>query len=477
MNTSQALPLEQRVRKILTESPQFCAWRKSDRLLCGWITGTLSEEVLGLVVGLGTSAEVWNTLIDSYAYDSKEREFSLCQRLYHNKKNGKTMIEYLIIFKEICDDFAAIGEPIDDRQKVFQLLKGLGNGYEAFVTFMFKPPVQSYKEIISLLQSHETMRTLHDSKTFGETNQHMAFMGQSSHWQNGGSNWKNGRENESGNGSRNGNWHGNGRGNGNWRGNARGNGRWNGNGGRNGRGYFNSRGRGFTQATQQNRGNHVSNSTIQEKAKGLVCQICDRSGHIAMDCYQRFNHTYHRDLPKAMASLSVSDALKDTWFPDTGAFEHMTVDEGKLTNSKPYFGPDKIVVGNGEKLKITHIGDEKVQVGSKDLTLQNVLVVPQIKKNLLSVSQLTSQFPYIFEFSSDGFVIKHRETRKEIASGSRSGGLYALDQCGGEIFFSNRFTVASDEVWHQRLGHPHYRTVDFLKKEYKKGKFNQENLN
>ncbi|KAK2986127.1 hypothetical protein RJ640_024676 [Escallonia rubra] len=317
--------------KILTESPQFCAWRKSDRLLRGWITGTLSEEVLGLVVGLETSAEVWNTLIDSYAYNSKEREFSLCQRLYHNKKNGKTMTEYLRIFKEICDDFAAIGKPVDDRQKVFQLLKGLGNEYEAFVTSMFKPPVTSYKEVISLLQSHETMRTLHDSETFGETNQHMAFMGQSSHWQNGGSNWKNGRENESRNGSRNGNWHGNGRGNGNWRGNTRGNGRWNGNGGRNGREYFNSRGRGFTQATQQNRGNHVSNSTIQEKAKGLVCQICDRSGHIAMDCYQRFNHTYHRDLPEAMAALSVSDALKDTWFPDTGASEHMTADEGAPT--------------------------------------------------------------------------------------------------------------------------------------------------
>ncbi|KAK2975601.1 hypothetical protein RJ640_010678 [Escallonia rubra] len=443
--------------KILTESPQFCAWRKSDRLLRGWIIGTLSEEVLGLVVGLDTSAEVWNTLIDSYAYDSKEREFSLCQRLYHNKKNGKTMTEYLRIFKEICDDFAAIGKPVDDRQNFFQLLKGLGNGYEAFVTSMFKPPVPSYKEVISLLQSHETMRTLHDSETFGETNQHMAFMGQSSHWQDGGSNWKNRRENENGNGCRNGNWHENGHGNGNWRGNAHGNGRRNGNRGRNRRGYFNSRGRGFTQATQQNRGNHVSNSTIQEKDKVLVCQICDRYVHIAMDCYQRFNHTYHRDMPEAMAALSVSDALKDTWFPDTGASEHMTADDGKLTNSKPYFGPDKIMVGNGEKLKITHIGDAKVQVGSKDLTLQNVLVVPQIKKNLLSVSQLTSQFPYIFEFSSDGFVIKHRETQKEIASDSRSGGLYALDQYGGEIFFSNRFTVASDEVWHQRLRHPHYR--------------------
>ena len=33
----------------------YIAWRKADRLLRGWIIGTLSEETLGLVVGLDTT--------------------------------------------------------------------------------------------------------------------------------------------------------------------------------------------------------------------------------------------------------------------------------------------------------------------------------------------------------------------------------------------------------------------------------------
>jgi hypothetical protein len=37
----------------LTEA--FIAWRKADRLLRGWIIGTLSEETLSLVVGLDTA--------------------------------------------------------------------------------------------------------------------------------------------------------------------------------------------------------------------------------------------------------------------------------------------------------------------------------------------------------------------------------------------------------------------------------------
>ena len=38
--------------------PAFVRWRKSDRLVKGWLTATLSKEVLGIVVGLNTSVEV-----------------------------------------------------------------------------------------------------------------------------------------------------------------------------------------------------------------------------------------------------------------------------------------------------------------------------------------------------------------------------------------------------------------------------------
>ncbi|XXG72136.1 hypothetical protein AAC387_Pa07g1297 [Persea americana] len=66
---------------------EFLAWRHSDRLLRGWITGTLNEDTLTIVVGLDTTKDVWTALNDSFAQHSIEREFHLEQRLYvkHSK--------------------------------------------------------------------------------------------------------------------------------------------------------------------------------------------------------------------------------------------------------------------------------------------------------------------------------------------------------------------------------------------------------
>ena len=60
-------------------SESFIKWQKEDRLLRGWIIGTLAEEVLGLVIGLATSQSVWSALQEAYAQSSQERKFTLRQ--------------------------------------------------------------------------------------------------------------------------------------------------------------------------------------------------------------------------------------------------------------------------------------------------------------------------------------------------------------------------------------------------------------
>lgn len=160
-------------------NPEYVAWRRSDRLLWGWITGTLSEEILGMVVGLDTATEVWKTLEDSFARDSQERKFYLSQKLHMNRNKGTSSInDYICSFKEICDELAAIGKPVNDRNKVFAFLNGLAPGYESFVTTMMKPPILSYKEIVPLLQSHDTIKNLHSTEGYGIPSHNVAFVGQ-----------------------------------------------------------------------------------------------------------------------------------------------------------------------------------------------------------------------------------------------------------------------------------------------------------
>ncbi|RVW29654.1 hypothetical protein CK203_098347 [Vitis vinifera] len=52
---------------------------------------------------------------------------------------------------------------------------------------------------------------------------------------------------------------------------------------------------------------------------------------------------------------------------------------------------------------------------------------PEIKKNLLSIGQLTSDNPCSIEFSSTSFVIKD-QLQQVLAKGTKKGGLYALEE-------------------------------------------------
>ena len=75
----------------------------------------------------------------------------------------------------------------------------------------------------------------------------------------------------------------------------------------------------------------------------------------------------------------------------------MTGDVEKLKNLSDHKGSRVVVTANNSKLPIAHIGSTIVSPQSSDnnVTLQNVYHVPGMKKNLLSVSQLTSSGHFV----------------------------------------------------------------------------------
>lgn len=60
----------------------------------------------------------------------------------------------------------------------------------------------------------------------------------------------------------------------------------------------------------------------------------------------------------------------------------MTNTTAPLEVSTPYTGSDKVVVGNGDTLTITHTGSFSHSSASSSLSFLDVLDVPQITKNL-----------------------------------------------------------------------------------------------
>ncbi|KAF3791835.1 hypothetical protein EJ110_NYTH12739 [Nymphaea thermarum] len=136
----------------LISNPRYESWRRSDRLIKGWITGMLSENVVGLVVGLNSSQEIWSTLINAFAQESQERGFHLTHMLTTCKKGDDTLDVYVDKFKAICDDLAAIGKAVGDQEKPF----GFSKAWEkATSLLLWLCSSHRYKELVSLLQSLE----------------------------------------------------------------------------------------------------------------------------------------------------------------------------------------------------------------------------------------------------------------------------------------------------------------------------------
>lgn len=171
----------------------------------------------------------------------------------------------------------------------------------------------------------------------------------------------------------------------------------------------------------------------------------------------------HNEIPQALAALTLDNTITETeWTSDTGASNHMTGKLGMLTNIRETCGTDHVIIGDGSSLPITGIGDSCIKQTNTTLPLHNVLLVPNLTKNLLSVSQLTTQFPVNCEFSNVDFCVKERKTGQPLITGRRKGDLYVLPT-SPELHFSHRFKSGSADIWHQRLGHPQFSALQLLK--------------
>lgn len=92
--------------------------------------------------------------------------------------------------------------------------------------------------------------------------------------------------------------------------------------------------------------------------------------------------------PAMNAKLSAEISSVDLWILDTGASHHMTPDLTVIHRSIPYEGFEKIIVGNDEGLEVQNIVHGTLQTPIHTLHLKNILHMPMLIVNLLSVKKL-----------------------------------------------------------------------------------------
>lgn len=171
------------------------------------------------------------------------------------------------------------------------------------------------------------------------------------------------------------------------------------------------------------------------------------SNPAAFNCYNGVNNDqkFNQNQNSVAPFISSPEVIEDpSWYIDSGASSHITNDSGKLLDFQPYFGSEELLVGNGNGLKIKHIGSVLLATYShKPLLLNHVLHVPHITKNLLSVSQLLTDNNVLVEFVDNLCLIKARNSGILLLRGIAKEGLYQIQDVISSNFEVSKSTLSA----------------------------------
>ncbi|GJZ50312.1 ribonuclease H-like domain-containing protein [Tanacetum coccineum] len=135
---------------------------------------------------------------------------------------------------------------------------------------------------------------------------------------------------------------------------------------------------------------------------------------------------------------------------DTGASSHLNDSIHCLSDILNMCIYPSVAVGNGRFIPVTNYGHSVLSTPFRPLRLNNVLITPNIVKNLISVRQFVRDNSCTVKFDPFGFSVKDFITRRVLLRCDSTGELYPVTKPSTipHAFLTSQYT------WHQRLGHP-----------------------
>lgn len=189
---------------------------------------------------------------------------------------------------------------------------------------------------------------------------------------------------------------------------------------------------------------------IAKNCNRVFCKICKKNNHTEKDCFFRKRQVEDKSKNATVSFLTCSDLdhnkdrINSHWIVDSGATTHLTNDKTLLTDCKET--DIKILVAKDKACMYANVTGK---VKTKDVILNDVLYVPELTKNLLSVKAITER----------GGQIKFNENRVEIfkdkikiMEGKKNeNGLYEIQLKNEEILIAE--STDSIRELHAKLGH------------------------
>ncbi|KAK1555207.1 hypothetical protein Q3G72_023368 [Acer saccharum] len=432
------------VNNITSPNPAYSVWFRQDQLILNALIGSLSPTIVSFVARAKTSMEAWNILANTYAKPSRGRIKQIKSLLKNSTKGTQNITDFLHSVKARADELALLGAPVDDEDLTERILDELDDDYKELVR-----AVQARDTPISFDELHEKLLTFEASSLNNKkASASLPATANPTHRSN--NSWRPRNSNFS-------SWHPQSSTTTGWRPSP------------------NSAAR--SNSAHSPGAPHRGHLSFPRPYLGK-CQMCGIQGHSARRCssFQMVPVPSHGSgsnspaahspppwQPRAHFTTNVP-SNNPAWLMDSGASHHVTADLGNLSLHAPYSGSDDVMIGDSTGLSITHSGSASLHTRNNSFILDNVLCVPDMKKNLVSISQFCNANNVSVEFLSSCFHVKDLRTGPILLKGTTKDGVYEwpTDKSTSSpvLAFSSTRTTSSN--WHHRLGHPAYPVLKLI---------------
>ncbi|KAI5312848.1 hypothetical protein L3X38_042022 [Prunus dulcis] len=184
---------------------------------------------------------------------------------------------------------------------------------------------------------------------------------------------------------------------------------------------------------------HNENSTEKAFTRKPKCRGCGKFGHMVRNCHdnqsvQKVNYPNQVEETGTLfyACNAVTDVkMSNSWYVDSGCSNHMTGDERLLIDIRRDV-TSKVKMGTGETVQVAGKGTLVIETKTGRKHIQEVMLVPGLEENLLSVGQM----------------MEH--------------GCFSLTMVPATQLVLRASVTHSLQTWHKRLGHLNDQSIKML---------------
>lgn len=215
-------------------------------------------------------------------------------------------------------------------------------------------------------------------------------------------------------------------------------------------------------------GKKWNKKTHGKKSTGFRCYNCNESGHKANVCPKDDKRDKSgQNQNKKSGAFSVvfvsGNFGKDEWYLDSGASQHMTVNAHWLSH-KSSSDVGEIMVANSKEIKVECKGSLTMHTRAKgtdfDIEVNDVLYVPDLATNLLSVGVITNNGNSI-EFDENECWI-YNEKHELMVTATKVNNVYKINNIRKTLGLLSA-KISDINIWHRRLGHMNHRDMIKMK--------------